>query len=125
MTLNSAFDPIAVVVDWLDACRARCLDGLLNLYDAGASLQCACDGPYIYQGREDLARYWSPRLEKAVPHAFSLTDLLPDDTDGKPGVVLDYVGYDGKPVRIRFRFTKTGKISQTVCGPLRLYSKAA
>lgn len=125
MTLNSAFDPVAVVVDWLDACRARCLDGLLNLYDAEASLQCACGGPYIYQGREDLARYWSPRLEQAVPHAFSLTELVPDGTDDRPGVMLDYVGYDGKPIRIRFRFTKAGRIGKTVCGPLQSYSKVA
>jgi hypothetical protein len=125
MMLNIAFDPVAVVVDWLDACRARNLDGLLNLYDAKASLQCACDGPYIYQGHEDLARYWSPRLQKAVPHAFGLTELFPDNSDDRPGVVLDYVGYDGKPVRIRFRFTKVGKIAQTVCRPLRQDSKAA
>ena len=125
MTLNSAFDPIAVVVDWLDSCRARCLDGLLNLYDARASLQCACDGPYIYQGREDLARYWSPRLEKAVPHAFGLIELSIDNSDERPDVVLDYVGFDGKPVRIHFRFTTAGKIVQTVCAPLQHGSKAA
>jgi hypothetical protein len=125
MMLNAAFDPVAVVVDWLDLCRAHCLDGLLNLHDARASLQCACDGPYIYQGHEDLARYWSPRLQKAVPHAFSLIELFPDNTDDSPGVVLDYIGYDGKPVRIRFRFTKDGKIARTVCAPLHHSSKAA
>jgi hypothetical protein len=125
MTQNSAFDPIALVVDWLDSCRARCLDGLLNLYDAKASLQCACDGPYIYQGHEDIARYWSPRLDKAVPHAFGLTELSIDDSDEKPSVVLDYIGYDGKPVRICFRFTTAGKIAQTVCTPLLRASRAA
>jgi hypothetical protein len=125
MMLNTAFDPVAVVVDWLDCCRAHNLDGLLNLYDVRASLQCACDGPYIYQGRDDLARYWSPRLQKALPHAFSLIELLPDNIDGKPRVVLDYTGYDGKPVRISFGFTTAGKIAQTACGPLLQAPRAA
>jgi hypothetical protein len=116
--LDCSFDPVAVVVDWLDACRERSLDNLLNLYDARGSLACKCAGPYIYQGREDIARYWSPRLEKAVPHAFDLTELTPADTNDRPCVVLDYVGYDGKPVRVRFLFTKAGKIAQSVCTPV-------
>jgi hypothetical protein len=73
--------PVAVVVDWLDSCRVRSLENLLDLYDARGSLSCACAGPYIYQGRKDIARYWSPRLEKAVPHAFSLTELMPADNN--------------------------------------------
>jgi hypothetical protein len=27
------FDPLAVVVDWLDACRSRDLNAVLELYD--------------------------------------------------------------------------------------------
>ena len=122
---EAAFAPLAVVVDWLDACRARTLDDLLDLYDARGSLECACAGPYIYQGRDDIARYWSPRLAKAVPHAFALTDVAPANNNDRPCVVLDYVGYDGKPVRVRFLFTKAGKIAQTVCSPLIASSKAA
>lgn len=34
---NYVFDPVAVVVDWLDACRTRRLGDLLDLYDAKAS----------------------------------------------------------------------------------------
>jgi len=122
--LDNTFDPIALAVDWLDCCKARSLESLLELYDARGSLSCACAGPYIYQGREDIARYWSPRLEKAVPHAFSLTELTPADSNDKPCVVLDHVGYDGKPVRVRFLFTKAGKIAQTVCTPVIPPSKA-
>jgi hypothetical protein len=122
---DSNFDPIAVVVDWLDSCRARSLENLLDLYDTRGSLSCACAGPYIYQGREDIARYWSPRLEKAVPHAFSLTELTPADVNDRPCIVLDYVAYDGKPVRVRFLFTKAGKIAQTACMPVLSPSKAA
>ena len=38
------FDQIAIVVDWLDACRKRDLPALLDLYAEDASLECACDG---------------------------------------------------------------------------------
>jgi hypothetical protein len=118
-----SFDPIAVVVDWLEACRARRLDDLLNLYDGEATLECGCDGPRTCRGRADLERYWKVRLEQAVPNAFGLHDLLPD-ADGQ-GVVLDYLSYEGKPVRIHFGFTDGGKIAQTVCGPVRQGAKAA
>jgi hypothetical protein len=125
LMLESAFDPIAVVVDWLDSCLARSLDNLLDLYDARGSLSCTCAGPYMYQGREDIARYWAPRLENAVPHAFSLTELTPADSNERPGVVLEYVGCDGKPVRVRFLFTKAGKVARTACTPVIPPSKAA
>jgi hypothetical protein len=114
---NCAFDPVAVVVDWLDACRARRLNDLLDLYDAKASFRCACEG--LYQGRDELTRYWSTRLERAVPQAFSLIDLAPDDDGVKPGIVLDYVAYDGTQVCMRFQFTKTGKIAASFCSRVR------
>jgi hypothetical protein len=109
-------DPLAVVVDWLDACRARCLNQLLNFYDAAATLECGCTGPYVYRGRAELANYWSGRLTAAVPDAFRLTNILPGDEPGS--VMLDYASYEGKPVRMYFRFTPSGKIAATVCGPL-------
>src|SRR5262245_35444070 len=114
---NCDFDPMGVVVDWLDACRARCLDDLLYLYDTRATLRCTCEG--VYQGRDDLVQYWSTRLEKAVAQAFSLTDLAFDNDGDEPSIVLDYIAYNGKPVRIRFQFTKAGKIAETVCWPVR------
>ena len=110
---NCIFDPVAVVIDWLDACKERRLNDLLDLYDAKASFRCACEG--VYQGREELTRYWATRLERAVPNAFSLTDLAPDDNGVKPGIALDYVAYDGTPVHIRFQFTTSGKIAASVC----------
>jgi hypothetical protein len=115
-------DPLAVVVDWLDACRARRLDRLLDFYDAAATLECGCNGPYIYRGRAELARYWSSRLTAAVPDAFHLTNILPGDEPGS--VVLDHTSYQGKPVRMDFQFTPSGKIAATVCGPLDHRSKA-
>ena len=35
------FDAIGVVVDWIDACKQRRLDDLLNLYDARPPLNAA------------------------------------------------------------------------------------
>ena len=110
------FDPLAVVVDWLDACRARRLDELLDFYDTAATLECGCDGPHIYRGRADLARYWSSRLGAAIPDAFRLTNILPGDEP--TSAVLDYSSYEGKPVRVYFQFAPSGKIAATACGPL-------
>lgn len=107
------FDPIAAVVDWLDACRRRDLSGLLDLYAADASLECACDGGTLIHGRGALAAYWRPRLNAFAPTAFGLEEIAPD----ADGVVLDYSSYEGKPVRISFGFSPQGKISRTVCGP--------
>jgi hypothetical protein len=80
--------------------------------------------PYIYQSREEIARYWVPRLDNAVPQAFSLTELTPADSNERPGV-LDNVGCDGKSVRVRFLFAKVGKITRTACAPMIPLSKAA
>ena len=106
------FDPIAVVVDWLDACRRRDLVALLDLYGGEASLECACDGIDIH-GRGALEAYWSPRLDAFVPTAFGLEEIAPTPD----GVVLDYSSSEGKPVRIEFKFAPNGKIGRTRCAP--------
>ena len=107
------FDSIAVVVDWLDACRKRDVAALLDLYAGDASLECACEGIAI-QGRSALEGYWRPRLDAFVPTAFGLEEIEP----AADGVVLDYSSYAGKPVRIVFNFSADGKIRQTRCGPV-------
>jgi hypothetical protein len=107
------FDAIGVVVDWIDACRARQLEDLLDLYDIAASVECCEGGNFL--GRAAMAQYWRPRLARAVANAFEIDVLMPFDG----GVSLDYRGYDGMPVRTLFRFTDTGKISQTVCAPIK------
>jgi hypothetical protein len=106
------FDPIAVVIDWLDACRRRDLSGLLDLYAGDASLECACDGISI-KGRSALEAYWRPRLDAFATDAFGLEEIEPTED----GVVLDYSSHEGKPVRIVFAFAPDGKIRQTSCGP--------
>ena len=106
------FDKMAAVVDWLDACRSGNLETLLDFYAESASLECACEGAGI-SGRSALAAYWRPKLSGALPGAFSLEEITPHGE----GVLLDYRGFAGKPVRIAFTFDAQGKISRTACEP--------
>ena len=113
MDLSKDFDQIAIVVDWLDACRARDLEALLDLYAQGASLECACNDRKFLQSRADLASYWRPRLGDFSPTALGLDEITPD----AEGVVVDYISFEGKLVRIYFAFDGDGKILQTRCEP--------
>jgi hypothetical protein len=105
------FDPLAVVVDWLDACRMRELDALLDLYDGSATLECNCEGVSL-TGREAVAAYWAQRLERRIHSTFTLDDMILTDC----GVLVDYRGHDGKAIRIHFHFSRSGRILHTSCG---------
>jgi len=48
---GAEFDPIAIAVDWLDAGKLGDLDGLLDLHDERATLECTCEGVTL-TGRE-------------------------------------------------------------------------
>ena len=111
--LADDFDRIALVVDWLDACRNRDLAALLDLYADDAKLDCRCGGIYVREGRAELEAYWRPRLVARAPGAFGLQEIMPSDD----GVVLDYLNHEGRSVRIAFTFTRDGKIRQTGCEP--------
>lgn len=114
MGVADDFDQVAVVVDWLDACRNRDLTALLDLYADDAKLECRCGEAEVSQGRAELESYWRPRLGALAPAAFGLEEITP--AAGR--VVLDYLGYDGKPVRTAFAFTPDGKIQHTSCAPV-------
>src|SRR4249919_3836156 len=73
-TAPDTFDPLAVVADWLDACRWRELDELLNLYDERATLECDCEHVRL-TGRKWIAAYWAPKLESKSVLAFCLNDM--------------------------------------------------
>lgn len=116
------FDTLGVVVDWLDACRARRLDKVQALYETEATLECACGGPRIYRGQREITDYWIGRLDTAVADAFQLLNIVPGEDP--TCVVLDYLSYEGKPVRVHFKFAPSGKIAASVCAPT-LCSRAA
>ncbi|MCA6125820.1 nuclear transport factor 2 family protein [Bradyrhizobium sp. WSM 1704] len=103
---------MALVVDWLDCCRSRDLNGMLELYADDARLDCACEGAGI-SGRSALADYWRPKLATLLPDAFGLEEISP----GSDGVVLDYLSFEGRPVRITFAFDAQGRISHMRCAP--------
>ena len=110
---RDGFDAVGVVVDWIDACKQRRLDHLLNLYDAAATVE-SCEGG-SFRVRSEMESYWAPRLARWRQGAFEIDALFPE----ADGVTLDYRGYDGVPVRTHFRFTSSGKISLTACAPIR------
>ncbi len=110
--LPDDFDQIALVVDWLDACRNRDLTTLLDLYADDATLECRCDGVQVSGGRAELEAYWRPRLEALAPTAFGLEEIA----QTPEGVVLD-LSHEGKLVRIAFTFSRDAKIQRTACGP--------
>ena len=107
------FDRLAVAVDWLDACRQGDLEGLLGLYDERTTLKCDCEG-VVLTGHQSLSAYWAPKLESKLASAF-----IPDNmTSTSDGVLVDYQNYEGKPVRMHFNFTPSGKIAHAKCSPL-------
>ena len=106
------FDQVALVVDWLDACRNRDLTSLLDLYAVDARLECHCGEVAVSEGRSELESYWQPRLASLTPTAFVLEEIVPT----VDGVELDYLNDQGRPVHIAFIFTRDGKIQRTSCG---------
>ena len=54
---------------------------------------------------EHLNSDWGLKLERKLTAAFTLDDMTPTDD----GVQVDHQSYEGKPVRIHFRFTRSGK----------------
>ena len=76
--LTDDFDQIALVVDWLDACRNRDLATLLDLYADDATLECRCGEAKVSEGRAELESYWRPRLDARAPTAFGLEEIIAD-----------------------------------------------
>jgi hypothetical protein len=107
------FDAIGVIVDWIDACKKRHLDTLLDLYADGATVEC-CEGG-SFRGPSEIKRYWGPRLVRQAVGSFEIDALFLEED----GVSLDYRGYDGHAVRTHFRFDDTGKIRLTACSPIK------
>ena len=110
---RSDLDPIGIVVDWLDACRARKLSALVDLYDDAATVDC-CEGGR-FKGRSEVEGYWRSKLLTQKSDAFEIDVLMPE----ADGVLLDYRAYNGKPVRTHFRFSPAGKIIHTACAEVQ------
>ena len=105
-----SFDPMAAVIDWLDAYRSGVLEDTLALYADDATVECGCGGTTLITGRHALRAYWEQRLSSHP--ASELKDLRPvlDAT------AITYV-CNGKPVRAAFEFNADGEIVHQRCGP--------
>jgi len=69
---QGGFDPIGIIVDWLDACRKGRLAALINLYDDGA-----IQGG-TFRGRLGVERYWRSKLAHPAAGAFEVDALFPE-----------------------------------------------
>ncbi|MGM5026283.1 nuclear transport factor 2 family protein [Tardiphaga sp. 862_B3_N4_1] len=105
-----SFDPMAAVVDWLDAYRSGDLESILGLYSDIATIECGCGGAATINGREALRAYWEQRLRDAP--AVELENLQP----ARDGIAITYVCQDSN-VRADFEFDTTGQIIFQKCGP--------
>ena len=72
---HDRFDPMGLVIDWLDACKERRLSSLIDLYDESATLDCCCEGKTL-RGRLDLEAYWGPKLAHSVIGAFEVPEAV-------------------------------------------------
>ncbi len=111
--IRVSVDPIAQVQRWLSACRSGDLGSCLEFYASEATLECACSGPAVYAGRSALKEYWRPKLQSNLPGRFS---LIRTAVEGER-VTIDYLSYEGKPVRMILSFDETGAIAHSKCGP--------
>ena len=100
--LQDEFDPLVVVALWLDAGQWGNLDALLKLYDERATMECHC-GP-------------KPESKLVLPLGLYGVALTAD------GAQADYESHEGNPVRMQFRFSPSGKILHTSCGPLERFT---
>jgi hypothetical protein len=73
---QGGFDPIGIIVDWLDACREGRLAALIDLYDDGAILDC-CQGG-TFRGRLGVERHWRSKLAHPAAGAFEVDALFPE-----------------------------------------------
>lgn len=111
--LAPLIEPAILAKRFLDACKSGDVISLLDLYEASATLQCACTREAVYAGVEAIEEYWAPKIGSRNPNAFSLVSVR--KSGGR--ILLDYLSYEGKPVRMYLTVDPSGKIIHSECGP--------
>lgn len=106
-------EPTLFATRLLQSCKAGDLVGLMLLYHTEATLECACTGDAIFAGSSAIQEYWAPKIGSRHPRAFSLLSAGAEDM----GIRLDYLGYEGKPIRMHLSLDLKGKITRSACGP--------
>lgn len=111
--IHFKFDPVIQAQLWLEACQSRDLQSVVQFYDCRATLECGCTDAAVYAGPTAISEYWGPKLRSTHPLRFSLESArLEADR-----VVVDYISFEGKPVRMFLAFDEAGKIVRSECGP--------
>ncbi|MVT71052.1 hypothetical protein GPL21_39095 [Bradyrhizobium pachyrhizi] len=105
-------DPIAIVVDFVDACRDRRISDLLDLYDGDATAECGEGGRF--EGRRGLCAYWTLRLADQVFGPLQIETVVPENG----GIYFEYRDAGGYLFRTRLRLDGVGKIVHSICNPL-------
>ena len=106
-------DPIGVAMDWLETCKRRPVMALAELYAETAVLECGCEYPGKFLGRDRILKYWEPKLALPPPRPFKLEQIWPDTG----GVALVYRYMDQPLIRIPFQFDMMGRIERSRCRP--------
>ena len=108
-------DPIGLAMDWLEACRNAQAAMLGELYAEAATFECECECgcPVTLVGRDSILKYWRPKLAAPPPRPFRLEQIWPDTQ----GVAVVYRHRGATPIRVSFRFDRTGKIEHSRCRP--------
>ena len=114
MLPDQQFDPVVAAIDWLDACKSRELDDVIEFYAEDATLECACCDNVIFAGRKELHAYWQPKLADPSPTLFELERVW----DDLAGTSLAYRSHDRMLVRVSFSFNEFGKIARCRCIPI-------
>lgn len=114
-------DPVIQVRRWMTMAKAGDLTGLVGMYREDATLECGCTSQAAYVGSGAIREYWAPKLQSAVPLAFSLVKATRDDAR----VVVEYLGYEAKPITMILTFDATGKIARSECAPASRSKSAA
>jgi hypothetical protein len=114
-------DPLIQVRRWMTMAKAGDLIGLVGMYRDDAALECGCTRQAAYVGSGAIWEYWESKLRSARPLAFSLIKASKKDTR----VVVEYLGYEAKPITMILTFDETGRIARSECAPADRSQSAA
>lgn len=104
----SSFDPMAVVIDWLDDYRAKDLS-IVDLFAPNASLECRCNRQTTVVGHGALTDFWRQRFAETPAG-----ELVRLEMDGD-SVAFAY-SVPGEKVLVHLKFNEAGEIAQCRCG---------
>jgi hypothetical protein len=111
--IQFVIDPLVQTQLWLEACRLGDLRSAMHFYLPEATLECSCSGAAVYAGSAAIQEYWAPKLRSMHPLRFTLEAARVQDG----GIFVDYLSYEGRPVRMHLTFNEEGRILRSECAP--------